>query len=115
MRPEDLQIVFRGLDHSEAVVEAIGREAAKLFRLHDRFTSGTITIEAIHRQNNRWSMRYVVHLTMHSPDLGEIVVTHETGEGAAKPDVFLAVRDAFDTALRQVKDRRERLLARAKS
>ncbi len=114
MRPEDLRIVFRDLDHSDAVVEAIERETAKLFRLHDRFTSGTITLEAIHRQN-RWGVRYVVHLTLHSPDLGEIVVTHETGEGSARPDVFLAVKEAFETALRQVKDRRERLLARAKS
>ncbi len=114
MKIEDLQVVFRGLDHSDALEEAVRKEAEKIFRLHDRFTSGTVTIEALHRQN-RWGVRYAVTIALHSPALGDVVVSHESGEGAAKPDPYLAVREAFEAALRQVKDRRERQIARVKA
>ncbi|GIX16602.1 MAG: ribose ABC transporter permease [Rhodothalassiaceae bacterium] len=114
MNAGDLQVVFRGLDHSDALEAAVRKEAEKLFRLHDRFTSGTVTIEALHRQN-RWGVRYAVTISLHSPALGDVVVSHESGEGSAKPDPYLAVREAFEAALRQVRDRREKLIHKSRA
>ena len=90
-----LQIVFRDIERSEALEARIRAEAEKLERFNSRITSGRITIEEAHRHQNQ-GRQFSVNVDVRIPGRRQVVATsrHE--------DVYVAVRDAFDAARRQV-------------
>jgi ribosomal subunit interface protein len=95
---EPLQITFRDLAPSPALSDAIKLRAAKLSRFHDRITSCRVVVEAKPRH------RFGVHLELSIPG-GEIVVSHEPDE----TDAYVAVREAFEAARRQLDETAQRL------
>ncbi len=91
-----LQVTFRDLPPSLALDEKIREKAARLHALSDRITRFRITLERRHR-HPRQGREYNVRIDLHVPGR-EIVVTHEHDE-----DVYVALRDAFEAAERQLK------------
>lgn len=114
MRTSDINIVFRGLDHSDAVEDRIREEAAKLEKAFERIASATVTVEAPHR-HQRQGRQFSVHIRLTAPGMEEIVVSQEPGRAEAHEDVYRTIRDAFAAARRQLKDKSERLRGRVKS
>ena len=103
-----LQITFRNLRKSAAVEDKIRERAEKLDRFHHRIMSCRVAVELMHRhhvQGNNYRVR--VDVTVPGE---ELVVTRESEEHHAYTDVFVAVRDAFDTMDRLLEDygRRQR-------
>lgn len=98
---EPLQITFRGLDRSDAIEQRIRAKATDLGRLHDRIMSCHVTVEAPHNHHYK-GKQYSVRLDMHLPDK-EIVVHKQAHE-----DVYVAIRDTFDAATRQLEDHARR-------
>lgn len=100
--PIPLQIRFRNMDPSPAVEERIRKKAAKLERFHDRILSCTVVVEAPHRHHHQGKL-YSVRVDISVPGKDVIV-------GRAKPidhaheDVYVAVRDAFVSAVRRLQD-----------
>lgn len=92
-----LQIVFRDIERSEALESRVRAESDKLERFHSRITSGRVTIEEEHRHQSQ-GREFSVNIDVRIPGRREIVAT------ARHEDVYVAVRDAFDAARRQLED-----------
>lgn len=97
-----LQIVFRNLDWSEAIAAKIGERAAKLEDYYDHIMGCRVAIEAQHKHHLR-GQHYHVRIDVTVPD-GELVASREPDEHHAYTDVYVAIRDAFDTMRRQLED-----------
>ena len=92
-----LQVTFRDLPHSPALDERIREKAARLESVCDRITSCRITLERRHR-HKRHGREFSVRIDLRMPQK-DIVVNHEHDE-----DVYVALRDAFEAAERQLKE-----------
>ena len=92
-----LQISLHGVEHSNALYDAIRQKAEKLERYYDRIVSCRVVLElpARHRRKGK---QYAVRIDLKVPG-GEIAVTHEHDE-----DFQIALRDAFDAARRRLED-----------
>lgn len=98
-----LQISFRNMDASEAIEARIREKAGKLERFADRIMSCRVVIEAPNRRGHKGKL-YHVRIDMKVPGGGEIVVNREAPENHAHEDVYVALRDAFNAAARQLED-----------
>ena len=98
-----LQISFHNMDASDAVDARIREKAAKLDRFADRIMSCRVVVEAPNRRGHKGKL-YHVRIDMTVPGAGEIVVNREAPENHAHEDVYVAVRDAFNAAARQLED-----------
>lgn len=97
-----LQVTWRNVPQSDAVEAAIRDKAQKLDQFYDRIVSCRALVEAAHRRHHKGNL-YRLRLEIEVPD-GEIVVTRDPGENHAHEDIYVAVRDAFDAARRQLQD-----------
>lgn len=92
-----IQITVRDMPHSPALDEHIRTKAAKLEQYFSPITSCRVVTEAPHKHQHQ-GRQYVVRLDITVPGR-EIAVTHEHDE-----DVYVALRDAFEAARRQLED-----------
>ncbi len=97
-----LQITFRGMEPSPAVEAAVRERAARLDRFFERIMSCHVVIEAPHRHSAKGRL-YSVRIDLKVPR-GEIAVTHSGPKDHAHEDVYVAIRDAFDSARRRLED-----------
>lgn len=92
-----LQITTRGIAHSEALEAHIRDKAAKLEEFHPRITSCRVTVEELaqhHRQGKQFQVRIDLRVPGH-----EVVANRDHAE-----DVYVALRDAFDSVKRQLEE-----------
>lgn len=95
-----LELSFRDMDHSEAVEAEVRDKAAKLEQFHANITSCRVIVEALHRQHHKGNT-YHVRIDLTVPG-HELVVSRDPGQNHAHEDVYVAVRDAFTAARRQL-------------
>ena len=93
-----LQITSRNFSLSEAIESAIREKAAKLDNFHDRITSCRVLVEAPHRHKHQ-GVLYNIRVDITIPG-SELVVKREPNE-----DIYVAIRDTFDAATRQLKEK----------
>jgi ribosomal subunit interface protein len=98
-----LEITLRDIPHSDAVQDRIRSKAEKLERFHDRIMSCRVTLESPQRHRHQGKL-YSVHIDIKMPGGVELAVTRAQDE-----DVFVAIRDAFDAAARQIQDQSRRM------
>lgn len=98
-----LQITSRNVSLSEAAAEIIREKVAKLETFYDRIMACRVLVDAPHRHKHQ-GVFYNVRLDITVPG-GEIVVKREPNE-----DLYVAIRDSFDAARRQLQSfvRRQR-------
>ena len=96
-----LQITFRNMDASEAVEAKVRGEAEKLDMLCGRIMRCSVIVEAHHKHHHKGNLFHVrINLTVPGD---ELFVNREPEEHHAHEDVYVAIRDAFDAACRQLK------------
>ena len=103
-----VQISYRGMEPSAAIEAKIRERTEKLDRFYDRIMGCRVVVESPHRRHHQGKLFHVrVDLTVPG---GELAVTREPAQHHAHEDVFVAIRDAFDAAQRQLEDfaRRQR-------
>ncbi len=103
---QQLRIRFHGVEPSEAVEVRIREKVAELERITQRITSLNVTVEAPHHHKHKGNT-YSVRLNIHLPDK-ELVVTHCQEGDPSHEDAYVAVRDAFSAAARQLQSYAER-------
>lgn len=126
-----VQITYRNMDPSDAVTARIEAEAAKLDTFFNRITSCRVVVEAPHR-HHKWGELFHVRIELGVPGT-ELVVSHEPTLRAAlrhddepalkkhielhpqHKDVYVAIRDAFESARRQLQDYVKRLRGEVKT
>lgn len=97
-----LQITIRGIDHSDALETHIRDKAAKLDEFFDRIMSCRVVVDVPHKHHQQ-GKQFTVRIDIGVPG-SEIVVNRDHGE-----DVYVALRDAFDAAKRQLEDYARRI------
>jgi len=103
-----LEIRFRNMDPSPAVEARIREKAAKLERFHDRIISCTVVVEAPHRHQHKGKL-YSVHIDISVPGKDHLIVDRAKRQDHAHEDVYIAVRDAFNAAVRRLEDHSQRM------
>ena len=97
-----LKIEFDGLAPSDAVSERINRRVEHLEKLFARITDARVVVEHSHHHHRKGNI-YRFRIELNVP--GErLVISDETGKNHAHADVYVALRDAFDSMERKLKD-----------
>ena len=97
-----LQIAFRNVDPSQAVEAYVRERAEKLDRFYDRIMACRVVIEVPHKHHHKGNL-YRARIDLTVPD-GELVFSKEPGDDHAHEDIYVAIRDAFEGAQRQLED-----------
>jgi ribosomal subunit interface protein len=92
-----LQITFRGIGQSDAIEAVIREKAAKLNQFHPRIMSCAVVVDVPGRHQHK-GKEFVVHIDLKIPG-EEIAVNRHHDE-----DIYVALRDAFDAARRQLEE-----------
>jgi len=92
-----LQLSVRNMSLSEAAEADIREKAARLDSFYDQVMGCRVIVEAPHR-HHRKGVLYNVRIDMTVPG-SELVIKREPHE-----DLYVAIRDAFDAARRQLED-----------
>lgn len=108
-----LEITFHNMDHSDAVEARVREKVEHLEKISDRLTHCRVTIEAPHRHLRKGNT-YHVRILLDAPQ-GQVAVSRDPGHAHAHEDVYVAIRDAFDAAERQLKQHRQKLRGDVKS
>jgi cold shock CspA family protein/ribosome-associated translation inhibitor RaiA len=95
-----MKITFHGLTRSDALARRIRTHAARLDSVYDRILRCDVAVEAPHR---RGAPQYHVRIELSVPR-GEIVVSRDPGPDETHGDPYVAVRDSFRAARRQLED-----------
>ena len=107
-----LQISFRGVEHSDFIEGRVRQKAEDLERYAGDIQSCHVTIDAPHHHHHQGAI-YSVRLDIRVPD-GDLVINKERRAHHAHEDVYVAIRDAFDAATRQLEDRARRRRGKVK-
>jgi len=92
-----IHIAVRDLPHSEALEARIREKAAKLEEFHARIISCRVTVEEL-RKHHHQGRHFQVSVDVRVP--GKDVIANR----AHDEDVYVALRDAFDSAKRQLEE-----------
>ncbi len=103
-----LQVVFEGIGHSDAIETRVREEVGKLEKFYDRITSArVVVVRPQHRHLKGDTYQARIHLTV--PGAPDILVNTDPALNHAHEDAYVAIRDAFKAARRQLQDlQRER-------
>lgn len=99
-----LQVIFRNLTHSDAIEAEVRKRVAKLEQFYEHIMGCRVTVETVGKHQHQGKL-YNVHVDLTVPG-GEVVVTRDHSH----EDVYVAIRDALDSAKRKLEDhiRRQR-------
>lgn len=97
-----LQLQFRNLEHSPAIEAAVRKHVDKLKSFNGDIISCRVAIESPHKHQYKGKLYHVV-VDVRVPGK-KIVVSRAPDDQQAHEDVYVAIRDAFDAARRQIQD-----------
>lgn len=99
---QPLQITFHEITFSPTVERRIREKVGDLEKMFDGITRCRVSVELDHQRHRKGNM-YAVHMNLHVPGK-EIIVGHQGRADHAHEDVYVAIRDAFAAAARQLAD-----------
>lgn len=97
-----LKISFRGMEKSPSLEARVRDHASHLEHMYDRITSCHVVIDAPHRHHHKGQLYHAL-IHIHVPG-HDIVINREGHQNHAHEDVYVAVRDAFAAAERQLEE-----------
>jgi ribosomal subunit interface protein len=92
-----LTLTFRNMPHSDAIEAKIIEKSTKLDRFFDRIMSCRVVVDESQRRHHKGKL-YSVHLDITVPGK-ELAVSRQENE-----DPYVAVRDAFNAAVRLLEE-----------
>ncbi|MFT3774480.1 MAG: HPF/RaiA family ribosome-associated protein [Minicystis sp.] len=98
-----LEVTFRHMAHSNSLEEAVRQKAEKLEQIYPRIISCRVAIEAENKRTSTKAMVYRVRVDVTVPG-GEIVGARAPAHQPFHEDIQIAIRDAFDSARRELQD-----------
>lgn len=97
-----LQITFRNMEQSDAIEAKIREKAEKLDQVCDDIMGCRVVVEPSHKNHHKGN-KYHVRIDLTVPE-GEIVASRSPDQRHSHQDIYVAIRDAFDAARRQLED-----------
>ena len=106
----EFQVVFHNIDQTSAINDAVKKRINKLERYCDQIIAGRVVLDSPHNNHYKGKV-YFVGLEIHTPSK-EVHVNQEQHDNHAHEDLYVAIRDAFNAAERQLKsvDKKHRKL-----
>jgi ribosomal subunit interface protein len=100
------EITFQNLDHSDAIERRVRQSIDRLERFHPRITACRVVVMRESRHHHKGDLYKIrLHLTL---PRGEVVIDRAGARTHAHEDVYVAIRDAFNAAARQLEDEARR-------
>jgi ribosomal subunit interface protein len=99
---QPVRLTFQEMEPSDAVAKWVEEHAAKLEKFYAPIVHCDVVIEAPHRHSQHGRL-YAVRIDITVPG-DEIVVSHQGPKDHAHEDIYVALRDAFHAARRQLKN-----------
>jgi putative sigma-54 modulation protein len=96
-----VEVHFHGIEKSEAVEQRVHEKVAKLKKHFSQMTSCRVAIEVPQRTADRPKV-YQIKIEIGVPRRAPVIVSHERTGSHANEDLPLAIREAFQAALRKV-------------
>jgi putative sigma-54 modulation protein len=96
-----VEVHFHGIEKSQALEQQVRAKVAKLEKLFSRMTSCRVAVEVPQRSAERPKV-YQIKIEIGVPRRAPIVVSHGRTGSRASEDLPLAIREAFEAALRKV-------------
>ncbi|TAN68342.1 MAG: HPF/RaiA family ribosome-associated protein [Methylobacter sp.] len=97
-----LQVTFRGIPHSDAVEAKIREKVTKLEKFHSHIMGCKVAVEAEHHSHHQGN-QYHIRIDITTPRK-ELIISREHHDKKAYEDIYVAIRDAFNAAARQLED-----------
>jgi ribosomal subunit interface protein len=97
-----VRITFKEMEPSDAIQTWVEEHATNLEKFYDPIIHCHVVIEAPHRHSHHGRL-YDVRVDITVPG-DEIVVSHQGPKDHAHEDIYVALRDAFHAARRQLQD-----------
>ena len=97
----EFQVVFHNIDQTDALTEAVQKRIGKLERFCDQIITGRVVLDSPHNNHHKGRV-YSVSLEIHTPNL-EVRVNQDQHDNHAHEDLYVAIRDAFNVAERQLR------------
>lgn len=110
---QPLQITFRNIPRSESIEAAIREKADKLDQFFDKIMSCRVIVESPHSHQHQGRL-YLVSVDVTVPGT-ELVANRSPDKHHAHEDAYVAIRDAFDAAKRQLQDYKRKLEGKVKA
>jgi len=103
-----LQVAFRNMSHSDAIEAKINDKSSKLDRFYDNIIGCRVIVEELQRRRHQGNI-YSVRIDITVPGK-ELAISRQENE-----DAYVAVRDAFDAAVRLLEEHARRIQGEVKS
>ena len=109
---QPLQITFRDIPPSENVEAVIREKAEKLDQFFEKIMTCRVLVESPHSHQHQGRLYHVcVDITVPG---AELVASRAHDKNHAHEDVYVAIRDAFDAAKRQLQEYKRKLKNKVK-
>ena len=95
------QVLFHNIDQTDALTEAVQKRINKLERYCDQIITGRVVLDSPHNNHHKGRV-YSVTLEIHTSEK-EVRVNQDQHDTHAHEDLYIAIRDAFNVAERQLK------------
>lgn len=96
------QISFRNVTETQAILDSVQKHVDRLDRFFPRIMGCRVIIESPHKHRQR-GRHYHVRVDLTVPGK-EIIVSRDPEKSEAHKDIYVAIRDAFNAATRQLED-----------
>lgn len=97
----EFQVVFHNIDQSTALIDNVNKRIEKLQRYSSDILGGRVVLDSPHNNHHKGKV-FSVTLEIHAAGK-EVVVKQGQHDKSAHEDIYVAVRDAFNAAERQLK------------
>ena len=98
-----LDIEFEGIEPSDSIEQRVREHMDKIEQFHGHIVSGRVVLLKPHQRRHKGNI-YSVHIHLVLPGGGDVFVNHDPGDRNAHEDIYVAMRDSFDAARRQLQD-----------
>lgn len=109
-----LKIIFEDFAPSEAVEKKVHENMQKLEHFFSHITSARVVISQPHKRQNKGNL-YDVKIFIALPAGGDLIVDKAPGDIHAHEDLYVAIRDSFHAARRQLQDYVDKLKSNVKT
>ncbi|MGJ8690207.1 MAG: HPF/RaiA family ribosome-associated protein [Gammaproteobacteria bacterium] len=99
--PNEFQVVFHNIDQSEALTDNVNKRIDKLRRYTSDIIGGRVVLDSPHNNHHKGKV-FSVTIEIHTANK-EVIVKQDKHDKSEHEDIYVAVRDAFNVAERQLK------------
>jgi len=97
----EIQVVFHNIEQSDSLIDAVNKRIEKLERYCSEIIGGRVVLDSPHNHHYKGKV-YSVGLDVQTPHL-EVRVNQDQHDNHAHEDLYIAIRDAFNAAERQLR------------